>query len=71
MAEFRGCFKEVGNPVDGELLDLDDYLLLAAPNRYRKNSSDVIARQLTEFPYPNPIGIEFDLFDSYLAWEIK
>ena len=69
MAEFRGCFKEVGKPVDGGLLDLGDYLVLAAPNRYRKDTTDVIARQLVEFPYPNPIGIEFVLFDCYLAWE--
>jgi len=33
------------------------------------DNAAVIERQASEFPYPNPVGIEFDLFDVYLAWE--
>lgn len=87
---FRGCFKEVATKSqDGFLTVLGGaFLLLPAPNRYRKmgdavdgavfswsqknwHHDAIVARQLSEFPdIPNPVGVEHDLFDVYLAWEV-
>lgn len=84
MNEFRGSFKEITSPDSlGRLLVAGSYLL-PAPNRYRKmiehaecktswgegnfDNDAIIARQSTEFEWPNPQGLEFDLFDCYLSW---
>lgn len=31
----------------------------------------VVSRQSAEYPWPDPVGFEFDLFDSYLAWRMS
>lgn len=81
---FVGSFLSSRKLLDGRY-QCGRFTVLPAPNRYRKmistsgsvcswsggsfDNAAVIKRQSEDYAYPNPIGIEFDLFDCYLAWE--
>lgn len=96
MQEFRGSFKECWLPTGDGRFRVCDWLLMVAPNRYRKMRSSpieciergsawnhlmgrleiaendaVVAQMSKDWPdWPNPVGLQNDLFDEYLAWRI-